>query len=141
MTTNSMISSEEISSLIQSWQDKDRTLAEFISTLFKGKYLEIYVGDSYEEVSFEQTSQSYPAVFCGKIIDAFKECLIIETVYVSKDKTVKSGSIMFINERAIRGMCEVNAEYSLEDMILRSSEVSAIYSAYRNKTSFKSKKL
>jgi len=135
-----MVDEQEVVDLMESWRGKDNTLAEFIATIFKDKYVEIYVGDSYEDVKFEQTSQNYPAVFSGKIISAYKECLVLQAIYVSKDRSVKNGSLMFLNERAIRCLCELNPEYSIQDMMLRSNETSSIYAAYTGKRPFKVKR-
>ncbi|CAB4197096.1 hypothetical protein UFOVP1290_616 [uncultured Caudovirales phage] len=120
-----MASETEIKDLIQHFNTNHRgkTFAEFIAELFADKYIELYLGDSYEEVSVEQISTAYPAVFCGKVIGAFKECLIINCIYVDKiDKKMRSGHIAFINERAIRGLGEINGNGIMEDMFLRSRE-------------------
>lgn len=101
--------------------DRSKTFAEFLAVLFKDKFIEIYLGDSYEEISMEQTSMSYPAVFCGKVIGAFKECLVISSVYVH-NKKMQLGNLMFINERAIRALNEIDGYGVMEDMFLRSRE-------------------
>lgn len=114
-----------ITDLIQEFNTnhRNKTFAEFIAELFKGKFIEIYLGDSYEEVSTEQISTSYPAVFCGKVVSAFKECLVISSVYVDKrSKTMKLGNMMFISERAIRALNEIDDHGIMEDMFLRSKE-------------------
>lgn len=104
-------------------KDRVKTLAEFVATIFKDKFIEIYLGDSYEEVSLEQTSTSYPAVFCGKVIGAYRECLVISSVYVSEaSKAPKMGNLMFISERAIRALNEIDGNGIMEDMFLRSKE-------------------
>lgn len=101
--------------------DRSKTFAEFLAVLFKDKFIELYLGDSYEEISMEQTSMSYPAVFCGKVIGAFKECLVISSVYVH-NKKMQLGNLMFINERAIRALNEIDGHGVMEDMFLRSRE-------------------
>jgi len=103
-------------------KDRAKTFAEFIVSVFKDKFIEIYLGDSYEEVSIEQISVSYPAVFVGKVIGAFKECLVISAAYVGKDKKLRLGNLMFISERAIRALNEVDENGIIEDMFLRSKE-------------------
>lgn len=103
-------------------KDRTKTFAEFIATVFKDKFVEIYLGDSYEEVSTEQISTAYPAVFSGKVIDAFKECLVLSAAYIGKDKVLKLGHLMFISERAIRALNEVDGEGIMEEMFLRSRE-------------------
>src|SRR5574338_1005235 len=103
-------------------EGRTKTLAEFIATIFKDKFVEIYLGDSYEEVSLEQTSQSYPAVFCGKVVAAYKECLVLDSVYVNEAKTLTLGNLVFLSERAIRGLNAIDGKGTLEEMFLRSSE-------------------
>jgi len=119
-----MVSEESVSNLVQEFNktDRSRTFAEFIAVLFKGQFIELYLGDSYEEVSTEQVSVSYPAVFCGKVISAYKECLIINSVFVDNSKKIQLGNMVFINERSIRALNQIDGNGVLEDMFLRSRE-------------------
>lgn len=119
-----MVPEDKVKNLINEFNDKGRhkTFAEFISELYKDKFIEIYLGDSYEEVSVEQISTSYPAVFAGKVVGAFKECLIINGLYADKSDKIQLGNLIFINERAIRALNEVDGNGKIEDMFLRSSE-------------------
>lgn len=120
-----MPSEQQVKDLVQHFNDNHRskTFAEFLAEMFTGKFIEIYLGDSYEEVSLEQTSTNYPAVFCGKVVTAFKECLILNSVYVDKvAKKIKLGNMLFVNERAIRGLTEIDGNGIMEDMFLRSRE-------------------
>lgn len=110
-------------------KDRSKTFAEFIATLYKDKFVEIYLGDSYEEVSTEQISTAYPAIFCGKVIAAYRECLVISAAYV-KDKKLHIGNMMFINERAIRALNEVDGNGILEEMFLRSKESVSVKNAF-----------
>jgi hypothetical protein len=111
-------------------KNRVKTLAEFIVSVFKDKFIEIYLGDSYEEVSTEQISTSYPAVFCGKVVAAYKECLILNSVFVDSTNQVKLGNLMFISERAIRGLNEIDGNGIMEDMFLRSRESLEIKAAF-----------
>lgn len=119
-----MISQELVLQAIEDCnKDRTKTLAEFICTIFKDQFVEIYLGDSYEEVSVEQISTSYPAVFVGKVVAAYKECLVLNCIYVNKStKELELGNMVFISERAIRGLNAVDGKGVLEDMFLRSSE-------------------
>jgi len=119
-----MVTEELILQTVQECNvDRTKTLAEFIATVFKDKFIEIYLGDSYEEVSIEQIKVSYPAVFVGKVVAAYRECLVLNCAYADqKSKKVLLGNIVFINERAIRGLNEVDGEGVMEDMFLRSRE-------------------
>lgn len=118
-----MVTLEDVQQAVDACNSEGRTktLAEFIATVFKDKFVEIYLGDSYEEISMEQTSQSYPAVFCGKVVAAYKECLVLDSVYV-EDKKLTLGNLVFVSERAIRGLNAIDGKGTLEEMFLRSSE-------------------
>ena len=117
-----MVTEEFILETVQECnKDRSKTFAEFIAAVFKDKFIEIYLGDSYEEISTEQVSQSYPAVFCGKVLGAYRECLIMSCAYVS-GKQIKMGNTVFISERAIRGLNEIDGKGVMEDMFLRSRE-------------------
>jgi hypothetical protein len=118
-----MISKEHLLDFIQECnKDRTKTFAEFIATLLKDKFIEIYLGDSYEEISVEQISTAYPAVFSGKVVGAYRECLIISSAYIDKFKKPQLGNLMFINERSIRALNEVDGNGIMDDMFLRSRD-------------------
>ncbi len=117
-----MVSEKKLKDTIQQLQGTGKTFAEFLAELFANKFIEIYVGDSYEDVSTEQISTAYPAVFCGKVVTAYRECLVIECAYVASGNHIKLGNYLFVNERAIRALNEVDGKGTLEDMMLRSKE-------------------
>lgn len=105
---------------------RTKTFAEFIASVFEGKFVEIYLSDSYEEVSVEQISTNYPAVFCGKVIGAYRECLVINSVFTNKGNKLQLGNIMFLSERAIKAINAVDGKGTIEDMFLRSKETLVI---------------
>lgn len=119
-----MVTEKQVKDLAESMRaaGKSQTIAEFIAELFKDKFIEIYVGDSYEEVSVDQVSTAYPAVFCGKVVAAYRECLVISSVYTNRAAKLELGNLMFISERAIRALNEVDGKGTMEDMLLRSKE-------------------
>ena len=117
-----MVSEQAIKDMVEQCKGSGKTFAEFIAELFKDKFVEIYVGDSYEELSTDQVSVSYPAVFCGKIVAAYRECLVINSVFVNHAKHLQLGNMMFISERSIRAMSEIDGNGIIEDMMLRSKE-------------------
>jgi hypothetical protein len=117
-----MVSENEVSDLVEQCKGSGKTFAEFIAELFKDKFVEIYVGDAYEDVSVDQVSVTYPAIFCGKVVTAYRECLVISSVYVDSGRHLQLGNMMFISERAIRALNEVDGKGVIEDMMLRSKE-------------------
>ena len=126
-----MISEQRVTELAENFS-RTKTFAEFIAEIYKGKYIEIYMGDSYEQISTEQVSTDYPSVFCGKVVSAFKECLIINSVYIKDDK-MTLGNMLFINERGIRALNEVDGEGIMEDMFLRSKETLIVKNSFIDK--------
>lgn len=112
----------EIKDIVTKLSGSGKTFAEFLVELFKDKFIEIYLGDSYEEVSTDQISTSYPAVLCGKVVSAYRECLVINSIYSSRDKKIHLGNFLFINERSIRALTEIDGRGILEETLLRSKE-------------------
>lgn len=121
---------QHVKSIIKEMQGSGKTFAEFIAEVFKDKFIEIYVGDAYEDLSTEQVSTTYPAVFCGKVIAAYRECLIINAAFIDNGRHLRLGNMMFISERAIRALNEIDGNGILEDMMLRSKESLDIKSAF-----------
>jgi len=122
-----MTTEYDVQQLASNLHGSGKSLAEFLGELFKGKFVEIYLGDSYEEVSTEQISISYPAVFCGRIVCAYRECLVISAAYINTNKKMNLGKLIFISERAIRAFTPIEEEGSgLEDMFLRSKEANRL---------------
>lgn len=125
-----MVTEHEITSMAAHLKGSGKTFAEFLGEVFKDQFVEVYLGDSYEEVSVEQISVSYPAVYCGKVIGAYRECLILNCGYAERSRgpakktgrDFKLGQIIFINERAIRVLSPVDETHVIEDSIIRSRE-------------------
>lgn len=113
---------ERVRGIAESLRGSGKTFAEFLVEVFKDKFVEIYLGDEYESVSVEQISTPYPAVFCGKVVAAYKECLVISCVYVNEQKKMQTGNLLFINERAIRALDEIDGNGVLQDLFWRSAD-------------------
>jgi hypothetical protein len=128
-----MVSEQEVINAIQKVQGSGKTFAEFLVEVFQGKLIEVYVGDSYEDVSTEQINTAYPAVFCGKVVAAYRECLVLNCAHVGNNKHLQMGNLVFINERAIRALTPVDGNGILEDMMLRSKETLDIAAAFVGK--------
>ena len=127
-----MVNEKNIKDTIQQLQGSGKTFAEFLAEIFKDKFIEIYVGDSYEDLSTEQVSTPYPAVFCGKVVAAYRECLIISCVFI-KNKHMHLGNMLFVNERAIRALNEIDGNGIMEEMMLRSKESLSIKEVFIDK--------
>ena len=98
---------------------KKITFAELLDKTLHGKLIEVYIGDNYENVNYDDATINYAAVLIGKVIAAYAECLVLDCVYVDqKTKDHKFGNIVCLNERAIRTVTEVDASGVLRDTFL-----------------------
>lgn len=69
------------------------------------------------------------AVFIGKFIGAYGECIILNSIYVDqKDKTAKSGNLLFIHEKSIKAIDVADSKGTLQDMFCTSKDVPLIKS-------------
>jgi hypothetical protein len=125
-----MAHEKDIEAVIQGVHDrKDRSisLAEIVVEAYKGKIVEVYVGDTYEDIKYEDSNKCYQAVVIGKVITAFKECLVLNCAYIDpSSKKPKFGNILFLNERSIRFLTEVDESGLLRDVFLNSKDAKVI---------------
>lgn len=116
-----MISENDVKNAIEHLKSDNKSFCEFIGEILKDRLVEVYMGDKYEEVSTEQIATPYPAVFCGKVIAGYKNCLVINCSYV-KNKKSETGNIVFLNEISIKAINEIDGNGILKDMLLNSQE-------------------
>lgn len=116
---------------------KDITFAELIAKTLKGRVVEIYVGDTSEDVKYDDSTKKYAAVVIGKVITAYAECLVLNCAYMDQTtKTIKLGNIVCLNERGIRTITEVDDSGVLKDTFLSSRDakiVKGLFTGGRNR--------
>ncbi len=119
-----MRSSSEINNLVKKFNEdgRSKTFAEFIAELFKDKFIEIYLGDMFEEVSTEQVSTAYAAVFCGKVISAYRECLVMNSFHHNTNGEMILGNVVFISERSIKTLREIDGHGTINDLFIKSGK-------------------
>jgi len=102
---------------------KQITFAELLAIVWKDKVIEIYIGDTFEDIKFDDSTQKYAAVLVGKVITAYAECLVLNCAYIDQTtKKMQFGNIVCLNERAIRTVTEVDANGILKDTFLSSRD-------------------
>ncbi len=105
---------------------RKKTLAEMLVDIYKDKLIEIYLGDEYESLEWDDTSERVIAVICGKVIAAYAELLVIDCAYVNaKTKSLSFGNYVCINERGIRMLTEVGVG-NLSEIFLNSKQTKII---------------
>ena len=118
---------QSILKCIEESKGNKHSFSEFLFSLLKDEVIEIFVGDSFEEIHLEQSSNNYPAVFVGKFIGAYGECIILDSIYIDqKDKTAKSGNLLFIHEKSIKAIDIADNKGTLQDMFCTSKDVPLI---------------
>jgi hypothetical protein len=125
-----MATEKDIASLIQNIhdrQDRSISLAEIVFAAYQGKIIEVYVGDTYEDIKYEDSNKCYPAVVIGKVVAAFKECLVLNCAFIDQSsKKPRFGNIIFLNERSIRFITEVDSNGLLREVFLNSRDAKII---------------
>jgi hypothetical protein len=114
------------------------TMAELLAKVWAGKIVEIYIGDTYEDLKFEDSTQKVPAILVGKIVAAYAECLILNCAF-SDPRTgdLAFGNIVALNERGIRTMTEVDHAGVLKDTFLNIKDGKRIKQAVLKLEGFK----
>lgn len=103
--------------------NQDITFAELIAKVWRGRIVEIYIGDTYEDINYEDSSTKYPAVLVGRVITAYAECIVLNCAYVDQQtKKMQFGNVVCLNERGIRTISEVDGSGLLKDTFLSSRD-------------------
>lgn len=108
------------------------TMAELMAKVLKDKVVEIYIGDTYEDIKFDDSTQKCVSVLIGKIITAYAECIVLDCIYIDQiDKKPKTGNIVCLNERAIRTITEVDDSGVLKDTFLSTRDTKVVKSLFK----------
>lgn len=100
-------------------EDKKVSLAEIVGRTLKNRVVEIYVGDTFEDIKYDDSTTKVVAVVVGKVIDAYAECIILDCAYADQATgKLKFGNIICLNERAIRFLTEIDEAGLLRDIFI-----------------------
>lgn len=107
--------------------DNLRKFSDELLTKFKGKIIEIYIGDQAETLNFDDYSVPQNCSIFGKLVDVLDRFVILECFYVdTKSKQVKIANKTYVNLFQIRAMTEVNGEGSLGDVFLHVNDAKTV---------------
>ncbi len=113
---------------------KKHTMAELVAKIWAGKVIEVYIGDTFEDIKYDDSTQKYVAILVGKVIDAYGECLVMNCVYIDQiSKSAKLGNIVCLNERSIRTITEVDGSGILKDTFLSSRDGKIVKEVFSGK--------
>lgn len=100
-----------------------RKISDILLKQYKGKILEIYIGDQIETLNFDDYSVPQNCSIYGKLIDVLDRFIILDCYYIdSQTKKLKSGNHLFLNAFQIRAFTEINGIGSLSDVFLHSKD-------------------
>jgi hypothetical protein len=92
---------------------------------FKDKYVQIYIGDQYEEIQQFDFSQTINGTIYGKLLDISGEFLILDCFYYD-NRNLKSGNIIFVNSWHIKVISEIKKEGSISDVLLSVEDINVV---------------
>lgn len=94
-------------------------ISDILTKKYTGKVLELYIGDQYETLNFDDYSTPKNCSIFGTLIDVLDRFVIFDCFYMDqKTKELRSGNKIFINFFQIRAFTEVNGKGSLGDIFL-----------------------
>lgn len=100
-------------------EDKKVTLAEIVGRTLKGRVVEIYVGDTFEDIKYEDSTTKVVAVVIGRVIETYAECIVLDCAYADQiTGKLKFGNVICLNERAIRFLTELDESGQIRDIFL-----------------------
>lgn len=107
--------------------DNLRKFSDELIQKFKGKVVELYIGDQCETLNFEDFSVPQNCSIFGKLIDVLDRFIIIDCYYFDqKTKKLKTGNHVYINAFQIRAMTEINGAGSLNDIFLHVNDAKIV---------------
>jgi len=108
------------------------TMAELLAKVWKDRIVEIYIGDTFEDIKWEDSTSKSPAILVGKIIAGYAECVVLNCAYMDqRSKDLRFGNIVCLNERGIRTVTEIDESGILKDTFLDSKDGKIIAAAAR----------
>jgi hypothetical protein len=121
-----MAHAQQFVSAIQELRDTNHpkiSFAELIARVWGGKVVEVYIGDTAEDLKQEDSTQKVVAVLIGKVITAYAEMLVLDCAYVDqRTRELRFGNIVCLNERSVRTITEVDETGILRDTFLNSKD-------------------
>lgn len=94
------------------------TYAESIAELLYDKVVEIYLGDSYEEVTYADNSTSVHSALIGKVVSGSGDLLVINSIYIDAvTNEAKYGNMIYVNAYNIKAIVEIDGLGTYRDAI------------------------
>lgn len=107
--------------------DNLRKFSDELINKFKGKMIEVFLGEQSETLNFDDFSVPQNCSIFGKLVEVLDRFIILDCYYFDHAaKRLKSGCIIYINAFQIRAMAEVNNRGSLSDVFLHVNDAKTV---------------
>lgn len=92
-----------------------------------GQYVELYIGEAYESIEYEDCSRPQISTIYGKVVECLDRFLVLDCFYVDqRTQEVKDNHRCYINAFQIRTFTTVDDGGSLDDIFLSAKHVSKV---------------
>jgi hypothetical protein len=107
--------------------DNLKKISDVLLNKYKGKVLELYIGDQCETLNFDDFSVPQNCSIFGKLVDVLDRFVILDCYYIDhKTKQLKTGHNVYINAFQIRAFTEIDGNGSLGDVFLHVNDAKVI---------------
>lgn len=93
-----------------------RTFVEVVAATLKGQLVEVYIGDTYEQIQKTDSTENINSVIVGEVIAGYHDCLVLSCFWATEDKEIKKGNLVFLNGWSIKGICPLDGHGTLNDV-------------------------
>lgn len=106
-------------------QEDLKKFTDLLIEKYKNSIVEIYIGDQFSSLNYEDHSIQQNATIFGRLIDILDRFLILDCFYVDpRSGEVRSGNLVLVNSFQIRAMTDINEDNgSLDDVFLNARSV------------------
>jgi len=103
--------------------EKRSSMAEIVGRTLKGRIVEIYVGDTFEDIKYDDCTSKSASVLVGRVIDAYAELIVLDCAYTDQlTRKLQFGNIICLNERSIRFLTEIDEKGMLRDTFINTRD-------------------
>lgn len=92
----------------------------------RNKFLEITLGDEYEEIVLSDFTRKINGIIYGKLEDVIGDFLVLNCFYVNREGELCSGNMIYLNCWQVKAMTEVKTNGSLNDAMVGTEHINKI---------------
>jgi hypothetical protein len=97
------------------------TYIESVFEILKDQMVEVYIGDTFESISYSDSGKNNYAVLIGKFVDAKGDCLVLDSVHRISKKLVH-GNRIYVNGYNIFAIVALDGNGSIRDAVISADD-------------------